>query len=96
MSGSGFWGAVWDPASIGNYDASRATVNLIVDHHTASTLAGALGRFTTPGTQVSAHFCIDHDGTIYQLVPIGDTAYDTGDYPTNQRSVGKEHVRHRA
>jgi len=34
---------------------------------------------------------VAQDGTVYETVPIGDTAYHSGDYATNQRSVGIEH-----
>ena len=92
MSGSsGDFGAIWEPAALGNYDASRLPVDLVICHHTACPLSAAEARFAQPGTQVSAHFIVAQDGTVYETVPIGDTAYHSGDYATNQRSVGIEH-----
>lgn len=40
--------------------------------------------------RVSAHFIIDQDGLVYQLLPISDTAWHASE--VNFRSIGIEHV----
>lgn len=88
------FGAVWLPAGAGNYLIGRAgvTVDRIVCHHTAGFLTPSINQFTTPGTMVSAHFMVAQDGTVYQFVELGDTAFHSGNFAMNQRSVGIEHV----
>lgn len=39
---------------------------------------------------ISVHFCIDNDGTIYQLVDMNDAAWHAGDRRINHSSVGVE------
>ena len=91
MSGTADFGAIWTPAAAGNFDTSRSQVDLIILHHTACLIDAATARFQTPGTQVSAHFGVAQDGTIRQYVALTDTAYHSGYYAINQRSVGVEH-----
>lgn len=40
--------------------------------------------------RVSAHFCIDRNGTVFQYLPISDTAWHAS--AVNGRSIGIEHV----
>ena len=56
----------WSP----NYNSrSGATIDCIVIHDTESdTAAAALSWFESPDSQVSAHYVIDRDGTIYRCV----------------------------
>ena len=80
---------------IGNYDAGRSgwALDRVVIHHNAGVRLshqGVFGSFTSNGT--SAHYNVDADGTVAQYVHDGDTAYHTGDYPTNCRSIGIEHA----
>ena len=73
--------------------------HVIVEHYTASTtFAAAWGTFAAdvpdseldelPGT--CAHFVIDRDGTIYQLVPLGVICRHT--VGLNWTAIGIEHV----
>jgi len=67
--------------------------NLIVLHITAgSTMEGAYETFKSSEVphRVSAHFIIDGDGMVYQLLPLSDTAWHASE--VNYRSVGIEHV----
>lgn len=76
----------------GNYDTtSRQPVNLIVLHTVVGTVQGAINRFGTPGSQVSAHYVIGTDGIIHGGLEEFYTAYHAGNYPINQRSIGIEH-----
>lgn len=65
-------------------------VDSIVMHTTEVDLFGTLGIFTDPNAQVSAHFTIAADGTIYQHVATGDRAWHATYY--NGRSIGIEMV----
>lgn len=67
--------------------------NTIVLHITEGpTAAGAIEWFrqSKVPNRISAHFVIDRDGTIYQLVSINDTAWHASQ--CNSRSIGIEHV----
>jgi N-acetyl-anhydromuramyl-L-alanine amidase AmpD len=70
-----------------------AQKSLIVLHITGgSTVSGAFEtfRFSQAPRRTSAHFIIDRDGTVYQLLPISDTAWHAS--MVNRISVGIEHV----
>jgi len=65
----------------------------IVLHITeGSTAAGAIATFETSQAprRVSAHFVIDRDGTVYQLVEANACAWHASE--CNARSIGIEHV----
>jgi N-acetyl-anhydromuramyl-L-alanine amidase AmpD len=67
--------------------------NLIVLHITAGpTASSAINTFRASKSphRVSAHFVIDRDGTVYQLLPVEDTAWHAS--ACNSRSVGIEHA----
>jgi N-acetyl-anhydromuramyl-L-alanine amidase AmpD len=67
--------------------------NLIVLHITAGpTALSAINTFkaSVAPNRVSAHFCIDRDGTVYQLVDTGRTAWHASQ--VNSRSIGIEHA----
>jgi N-acetyl-anhydromuramyl-L-alanine amidase AmpD len=67
--------------------------NLVVLHITCgTTMDGAYETFKTSLTphRVSAHFIIDRDGMVYQLLPLSDVAWHASE--VNHRSIGIEHV----
>ena len=52
-----------------NFDDRTLPVTMIVLHYTGMPDAeSALDRMTSPDAKVSAHYCVDEDGTIYRLV----------------------------
>ena len=60
-----------------NFDQRRP--NLVIIHHTSNTTsAQALHTLTTPERKVSAHYLIDRDGSIIQLVRESDRAWHAG------------------
>ncbi len=64
-----------------NCDSSRSghQIEMIVVHFTASgSCAGVVSWFKNPQSEVSAHYIIDHDGKILQLVKDGDCAWHAG------------------
>ena len=67
--------------------------NLIVLHCTAGpTASSAINTFraSVAPNRVSAHFVIDTDGTVFQLVDVERTAWHASE--VNSRSVGIEHA----
>ena len=62
-----------------NFDDRALTVTMIVLHYTGMPdCQGALDRMTSPGAKVSAHYCIDEDGTTYRLVDEAKRAWHAG------------------
>jgi N-acetylmuramoyl-L-alanine amidase len=68
-----------------------ASIDKIVLHCTEASLASTLAEFQKPdGRQVSAHYVIDRNGDIYQMVSDSDRANHC--MGANERSIGIEHV----
>jgi N-acetyl-anhydromuramyl-L-alanine amidase AmpD len=85
--------ARWEPLSEHSAPGTLADRNTIVLHITqGSTAEGAIATFraSVHPNRVSAHFVIDRDGTVHQLVDINDTAWHASQ--VNSHSVGIEHV----
>lgn len=54
-------------------------INLLIMHYTGMpTAKEALGRMCDPEAQVSAHYMVDEDGTVYRLVPEEKRAWHAG------------------
>ncbi len=84
-----------------NYDDRPAGVpiDMLVLHYTGmKTAADALDRMCDPAAKVSAHYCIDEDGSITRLVPEDKRAWHAGksfwrgETDINGRSIGVELV----
>jgi N-acetylmuramoyl-L-alanine amidase len=84
-----------------NHDArpKGQRVDILLLHYTDMVSAeAALKRLTDPAARVSAHYCIDEDGTVYRLVPERRRAwhaglsYWAGALDINARSIGIELV----
>jgi hypothetical protein len=70
---------------------SGASIDKIVLHCTEGALASALAEFQkTDSRQVSAHYVIDRNGDIYQMVSDSDRSNHC--MGANQNSIGIEHV----
>jgi N-acetylmuramoyl-L-alanine amidase len=76
-----------------------AVIDILLLHYTGMTTAeAALARLTDPATQVSCHWLIDEDGTLYRLVDEGRRAWHAGRSfwagctDVNSRSIGIELV----
>jgi N-acetyl-anhydromuramyl-L-alanine amidase AmpD len=67
-----------------------ARIEFIVLHCTESSLENTIIEFTTGQRQVSAHYVIDKDGTIYQMVLDSERANHARG--ANSNSIGIEHV----
>lgn len=81
------------PAHSGNYTPGRqgVAVDRIVIHVADGTLRGTAAWFADPQCNVSAHYTVGMDGTVIQSVREGDTAWHSGDWAMNLRSIGIEH-----
>ncbi|WP_197530984.1 N-acetylmuramoyl-L-alanine amidase [Bythopirellula polymerisocia] len=80
----------WIPSpNFGTRDSSPV-VDSVVIHTTEVDLAGPLNIFQTASSQVSAHFVIAPNGTIYEMVEPSKRAWHATYY--NSRSIGIEMV----
>jgi hypothetical protein len=75
----------------GNFDTSRVTIDRVIIHTMVGTWQSAANRFGAYGTQVSAHYGVGYDGSLYHWLEEYWTAYHAGNYAMNQRSIGIEH-----
>src|SRR5205809_6892470 len=74
-----------------NFNSRGTTkVDAIVIHTTEGSYQSAVNRFLTPSEQVSAHYIVDTEGGITQMVDIDKRAWHATYY--NSRSVGIENV----
>lgn len=64
----------------------------VVIHDTEGSAQSALNIFHDPKRQVSAHYIVDTDGTIYQTLHEHDIGYHAGNYWYNEHAIGIEHV----
>lgn len=67
-------------------------INQIVIHDIEGSATSSLDIFQNPQSQASAHYIVDSNGTIYQIVREKDISYHDGDYWSNQHSIGIEHT----
>jgi len=77
-------GAQWlGPIPISNYRPGPTAKIGVVNHVIVGSAQSAIGEFRTNGAQLSAHFVVDYDGTIYQLLDTSDCCYAqaAGNYP---------------
>jgi N-acetylmuramoyl-L-alanine amidase len=82
-----------------NFDARNAAVDILLLHYTGmKTAQDALDRLRDPKAEVSAHYTVDEDGTIYRMVAEEQRAwhagasYWAGARDLNARSIGIEIV----
>lgn len=84
-----------NPASPSNYTKGRSgsRVNKIVIHHAATTSFDGIGAtFKNAARQASAHFGVGRNNNVDQYVPVGDTAWHSGNWAANISSIGIENV----
>jgi N-acetylmuramoyl-L-alanine amidase len=80
-----------------NHGPRRAAVDMLVLHYTGmESAAAALDRLCDPASEVSAHYLIEEDGTVWHLVPEDRRAWHAGrsfwagNTDINSRSIGIE------
>jgi hypothetical protein len=76
-----------------NYTKGRqgASIDKIVCHWMAGTLAATDSVFQNTTRQTSAHYGVGQDGQVHQYVKESDTAWHAGNWDANITSVGIEH-----
>lgn len=85
-------------ADYGNYDlADRPNKNLGIDyiviHDTEETYTSTINGFQNPAQETSAHYVVDGTaGTVTQMVPTKDVAWQAGNWYINTHSIGIEQV----
>ncbi|MBI5368192.1 MAG: N-acetylmuramoyl-L-alanine amidase [Planctomycetes bacterium] len=85
--------AHWVPAASSNYTTTSGRhITQIVIHDIEGGAAGAISRFRSPSAHVSAHYVIDYDGTLTQMVAEKNIAWHAGNSLINGRSIGIEHA----
>lgn len=67
------------------------TPEIIILHCPVGTFEGTVATFKNPRTQVSAHYVVDRDGSILQMVALADAAWHAMYYP-NMIGIGIEMV----
>ncbi|MDJ0934177.1 MAG: N-acetylmuramoyl-L-alanine amidase [Kiloniellales bacterium] len=87
------------PSPSHNARPEGQAVDILLLHYTGMVSAeAALGRMCDPAAEVSAHYCIDEDGTLHALVPEERRAWHAGralwggESDINGRSIGIELV----
>lgn len=70
----------------------RYRINKIVEHYNAGNLSVAGCYSVWQSREASAHYQVEDDGYIGQLVWDGDTAWHCGKFSQNQQSIGIEHA----
>lgn len=89
---TGDFGYAWRP-SPNKSSRGGAKATTLVWHYTAGkTGRGAIDWLCNPDAKASAHFVIDRDGTITQLVSCADAAWHAGNNAINKTSIGVEVV----
>lgn len=80
-----------------NYNVRKTPIDMIVLHYTGmSSLPEVLDKLTDKSSELSAHFVVDVDGRIFQLVAENDRAWHAGvsnwqgQRDVNSRSIGIE------
>jgi hypothetical protein len=81
------------PAGADRFSVGRngTAIDRIVIHTMVGWISQADRTFKTGSRQVSAHYGVRVDGTIWQWVKEEDTAWHAGNWPMNLRSIGIEH-----
>jgi N-acetyl-anhydromuramyl-L-alanine amidase AmpD len=83
------------PAPSPNHASRQGhVIQYLILHNTDGPGEGSLATLRDPnnGNPRSAHYMVDRDGTIYQLVDDSLTAWHAGNKPINQESIGVEIV----
>ena len=82
------------PANPNFYRVGRggASIQKVVIHTIEGSAQSGVNTFRHGARKVSAHYIVDHDGSIIQMVKDSDTAYHAGHGVTNRTSIGIEHA----
>jgi len=67
-------------------------IDQVVIHDIEGTVQDALNVFQNPASFVSVHYIVGTNGTVYQVLPEKDIAFQAGNFWYNEHSVGIEHA----
>lgn len=84
----------WNAAYSGNYSSisyNRGITHVVI-HTIEGSAAGAISWFKNSSSNVSAHYVINYDGSITQMVQDKDIAWHAGNSYYNAHSIGIEHA----
>jgi N-acetyl-anhydromuramyl-L-alanine amidase AmpD len=70
----------------------KALVKFIAIQTIDGTVQDALNTLQDPDSATSVHYLVDSDGTVYQILPEHDIAYNLNNAWYNQHSIGIEHA----
>lgn len=76
-----------------NWDEGRGGKSIIgiVLHTMVGYMQGSEDRFNDPSSGVSVHYGVGMDGSVRRWVEEANTAWQAGNYPVNQTTIGIEH-----
>lgn len=80
---------LWYPSPNWN-ERDGQRISCIVLHNTAGTAEGALAHLCNSASSVSAHYLVDRNGKVFQLVDDTKCAWHAGNRPVNKKSIGIE------
>lgn len=85
--------AIWSPAASDNYTTVNYNrgIYYIVIHTIEGSASSALSWFKNSSSNVSAHYVVAKDGTLYQCVADKNRAWHAGSWYYNEHSIGIEH-----
>ncbi len=87
-------GVIWAPASPQNFRAANRPVtrpiDMIIIHDIEGTALSAVNWFQNPKAGVAAHYVVDAEGRVWQMVKERDIGWHAGNRDINERSVGIE------
>ncbi len=81
--------ATWDPVPACNFEAIQNPKAFVVIHMAEGTAAGARAKFKLCSSYASVHYVVSEAGTVWQMVPEGQTSWHAGCY--NEPSIGIVH-----
>ncbi|MGB9806721.1 MAG: N-acetylmuramoyl-L-alanine amidase [Thermoproteota archaeon] len=87
--------ATWVPANKNNFSPSERKSNeirWIVIHDIEGSAEAAVSWFQNERAKASAHYIVDYNGKVYQMVREKDIAWHAGNWKYNVHSVGIEHA----
>lgn len=83
--------AVWRPGAAGKVYPDQNRVEGIVCHSAEGSIDGLLRRVADPAAQVSWHFSVAKDGTVYQHYETEASCWHGGNKRANTTLIGIEH-----
>jgi N-acetyl-anhydromuramyl-L-alanine amidase AmpD len=84
---------IWRPASPANYtNWSSRKIDRIIIHKAEGSAYATWNWFQNPAARASTQYCVDFDGTVFQMVDDVDQAWHGGNNSYSARSIGIENA----